>query len=83
MAKNHNGVNQCKIADHDLILTVLLHFVLIFFQDPQQYNHPPIYTASLPKCLWVSEYDLFQTVNPAGILNLRDLCMLWSNSVTG
>ena len=42
-----------------------------------------IYTASLPKCLWVSECDLFQTVNPAGILNLGELCILWSNSVTG
>ena len=37
------GVNQCKIANYDLILTVLLLFALIFFEDPQQYNQPPIY----------------------------------------
>ena len=37
------GVNQCKIANYDLILTVLLLFALIFLKDPQQYNHPPIY----------------------------------------
>ena len=36
-----------------------------------------IYTASLPKCMWVSDCDWFQTVDPAGILNLGDLCMLW------
>ena len=46
--------------------------------------HIGIYTAiTLPKCLWVSDCDLFQTVDPADILNLGDLCMLWSNSVTG
>ena len=36
-----------------------------------------IYTASLPECMWVSDCDWFQTVDPAGILNLGDLCMLW------
>ena len=36
-------MNQCKIANYDLILTVLLLFALIFFKHPQQYNHPPIY----------------------------------------
>ena len=30
-----------------------------------------------------SECDLLQNVDPAGILNLGDLCMLWSNSITG
>ena len=29
-------------ANYDLILTVLLLFALIYFKDPQQYNHPPI-----------------------------------------
>ena len=41
-------VNQCKIANNDLILTVLLLFALIFFEDPQQYNHPPIYEGHAP-----------------------------------
>ena len=36
-------LNQCKIANYDLILTVVLLFALIFFEGPQQYNHPPIY----------------------------------------
>ena len=43
MEKKRNGVNQCKIANYDLILTVLLLVALIFFKDPQQYNHPRIY----------------------------------------
>ena len=45
------GVNQCKIANYDLILTVLLPFALMFFKDPQQYNHPPIYGAMCSMCL--------------------------------
>ena len=45
-------MNHCKIANYDLIVTVLFLFALIFFKDlfaliffkdPQQYNHPPIY----------------------------------------
>ena len=35
-------------ANYDLILTVLLLFALIFFKDPQQYNHPPIYGGHVP-----------------------------------
>ena len=38
--KEAYGVNQCKIANYDLILTVLLLFALIFVKDPQKYNHP-------------------------------------------
>ena len=41
-------VNQCKIANNDHILTVLLLFTLIFFKDPQKYNHPPIYGGHEP-----------------------------------
>ena len=41
-------VNQCKIANYDLILTVLLRFALILFKDPQQYNHLPIYGGHIP-----------------------------------
>ena len=41
--KQAYGVNQCEIANYDLILTGLLLFPLIYFKDPQQYNHPPIY----------------------------------------
>ena len=37
------GVNQCKIANYDLILTVLLLFAFILSKDPQQYNRPLIY----------------------------------------
>ena len=48
MEKKCNGVNQCKTANYDLILTVLLFFALIFFKDPQQYNHPPIYAGYMP-----------------------------------
>ena len=48
MEKKRNGVNQCQIANYDLILTVLLLFALIFFKDPQQYNHPPIYGGHVP-----------------------------------
>ena len=40
-------MNQCKIANYDLILTVFLFFALTFFKDPQQYNHPPIYGGHL------------------------------------
>ena len=40
--KEAYGVSQCKLANYDLILTVLLLFALIFFKDPQQYNHPPL-----------------------------------------
>ena len=46
--KKAYGVNQCKTAHYDLILTVLLLFALIFFKDPQQYNHPPIYGGHVP-----------------------------------
>ena len=46
--KEAYGRNQCKIANKDLILTVLLLFDLIFFKDPQQYNHPVIYEGHLP-----------------------------------
>ena len=48
MEKKRNGVNQCQIANYDLILTVLLLFALIFFKDPQQYDHPPIYGGHVP-----------------------------------
>ena len=41
--KEAYGVNQGKIVNYDPILTVLLLFALIFFKDPQQFNHPPIY----------------------------------------
>ena len=41
-------MNQRKIANYDLILTVLLLFALIFFKDPQQHNHPPIYGSHVP-----------------------------------
>ena len=37
------GMNQCKIANYDLILTVLLLFAFILSKDPQQYNRPLIY----------------------------------------
>ena len=36
-------MSQCKIANYDLILTVLLLFAFVFFKDPQQYNHSLIY----------------------------------------
>ena len=48
MEKKRNGVYQCKIANYDIILTVLLLFALIFFKDSQQYNHPPIYGGLVP-----------------------------------
>ena len=32
-----------QIAKYVLILTVLLLSALIFFKDPQQFNHPPMY----------------------------------------
>ena len=35
-------------ANYDLILTVLLLYALIYFKDPQQYNHPPIYGGHVP-----------------------------------
>ena len=41
--KEAYGMNQCKIANYDLILTALLLFALTSFKDPQQYNHPPIW----------------------------------------
>ena len=41
--KEAYGGNKYKIANYDLILTVLLIFALIFFKDPQQYNHPRVY----------------------------------------
>ena len=41
--KEAYGVNQCKIAYYDLILTVLLLFALIFFKGPQQCIYPPLY----------------------------------------
>ena len=41
--KEASEVSQCKVANYDLIHTVLFLFALIFFKDPQQYNHPPIY----------------------------------------
>ena len=37
-----------QIANYDLILTVSLLFALIFFKDPQQYNHPPIHGGHVP-----------------------------------
>ena len=46
--KETYGVNQCKIANYDLALTVLLLFALIFFKDSQQYNHPPMYGGHVP-----------------------------------
>ena len=48
MEKKRNGVSQCKTANYDLILKVLVPFALIFFKDPQQYNHPPIYGGHVP-----------------------------------
>ena len=41
--KEAYGMNQCEIANYDLILTVLLLFAFILFKDPQQYNHPLTY----------------------------------------
>ena len=41
--KEEYWVNQCKITNYDLTLTVLLLFALIFFKGHQEYNHPPIY----------------------------------------
>ena len=48
--KKANGIilSQCKIANYDLILTVLLLFALIFFKGPQQCNRPPIYGGYVP-----------------------------------
>ena len=38
-----------QIANYDLILKDLtLLFALIFFKDPQKYNHPPIYGGHVP-----------------------------------
>ena len=50
--KEAYGMNQCKITTYDLIPTVLLLFALIFFKDPQQYNHPPIYGDHVPS-VWI------------------------------
>ena len=44
-------MNQWKIANYDLILTVLLLFDLIFFKDPQQYNHPLVYGGACAFCV--------------------------------
>ena len=52
-------MNECKIANYDLILTVLLLFALIFFKDPQQYNHPHMYGAMCFLCRYV---DITSTV---------------------
>ena len=38
-------MNQCKIANYDLIITALLLFALTSFKDPQQCNHPPIWVS--------------------------------------
>ena len=38
-----------QIANYDLILKDLtLLIALIFFKDPQKYNHPPIYGDHVP-----------------------------------
>ena len=58
--KKTHGVNECKIANYDLILTVLLLFALIFFKDPLQYNHPLIYGAMCFLCRW--SVDITSTV---------------------
>ena len=50
-------MNQCKKANCDLILTVLLLFALIFFKDSQQYNHPPIYVRHVPSVLIKCRYN--------------------------
>ena len=43
------GVNQRKLANYDLILkNLILIFAFIFFKDPQQCNHPPIYGGHVP-----------------------------------
>ena len=46
--KEVDGVDQCKIAIYDLILTVLLLFALIFFKGPPQYIHHAIYGGHVP-----------------------------------
>ena len=49
MEKKCVGVNQRKIANYDLILkNLILIFAFIFFKDPQQCNHPPIYGGHVP-----------------------------------
>ena len=63
MEKKRNGVNQCKIASYDLILTVLLLSALIFFKDPQQYNHPPIYGVHVPSVQIKCRYNVYSMLH--------------------
>ena len=51
-----------QIANYDLILTVSLLFALIFFKDPQQYNHPPIYRDHVPSVQIKCRYKRLQYV---------------------
>ena len=59
MEMKGNGVNPCKIANYDLILTILVLFALIFFKDPQHCNHPPIYEGHVPSVLTKCRYNIY------------------------
>ena len=59
--KEAYGVDQCKKANYDLILTVPLLFALIFFKDPEQCNHLPIYGGP---CAFCVDKVLIQYVTP-------------------